>query len=219
MAVIRVLLADDHRLFRQGVAEILREQPDLDVVGEVGDGEAAIAEIEHLQPDIVLMDVRMPRLNGVEASARISATLPKVRVIVLTAYRDDRIVFDAIRAGAAGYLLKDVDAADLVAAIRSVHAGQAHIDPGLARCVIEEFRRLGETQSHVDPPLQFLSSGEMDVLRLVAQGCENAEICAALSLAYSTVGNRLNAIFQKLHVNNRTQAALEALRRGWTTLD
>lgn len=218
-AAIRVLVADDHRLVRQGVAALCRDEADLRVVGEAGDGAAAVEAAGRLRPDVVLMDARMPVQNGVEATARISLTWPEVRVIILTMHRDDRLVFEAIRAGARGYVLKDVDVGELVEAIRAVHRGEALIDPGLAVRVLEEFRQLSDPKAARGLPLEPLTEGEMDVLRLVALGRENHEIGAQLGLAPSTVGNRLSDIYLKLQVKNRTQAALEAHRRGWATLD
>lgn len=215
MSPIRVLIADDHRLFRQGLRQICEKVGRLEVVGEAENGEEAVALARRLQPDVVLMDIRMPVMDGVEATRRITARVPSARIIILTMYRQDQYVFDAIKAGARGYLLKDIDEQELVDAVRAVHRGEALIDPGLATRLLEEFRRLSQSA----PDVEELTPGEMDVLRLVAQGMDNKSIAGELSLSERTVTNRLSEIYQKLHVANRTQAALLALRRGWATLE
>lgn len=215
MSPIRVLIADDHRLFRQGLRQICEKVGRLEVVGEAENGEEAVALARRLQPDVVLMDIRMPVMDGVEATRRITARVPSARIIILTMYRQDQYVFDAIKAGARGYLLKDIDEQELVDAVRAVHRGEALIDPGLATRLLEEFRRLSQSA----PDVEELTPGEMDVLRLVAQGMDNKSIAGELSLSERTVTNRLSEIYQKLHVANRTQAALLALRRGWASLE
>lgn len=217
---IRVLVADDYRLVRQGIAALCAEQADVTVVGEVGDGAAAVAAAGRLQPDVVLMDVRMPVQNGIEATAQISVAWPAVRVIIMTAHRDYRLVLEAIRAGARGYIVKDTDAAELVHAVRAVHRGEALIDAGTALRLLAEFRQAaGPDRPAAITPLDPLTDGEMAVLRLVALGRENHEIGTMLGLAPSTVSNRLSDIYAKLRVKNRTQAALEAHRRGWASLE
>ncbi len=213
---IRVLIADDHRLVRQGLRQICETVGHLEVVGEAENGREAVELARRLQPDVVLMDISMPVLDGVEATRLITAQSPAVRVIILTMYKQDRFVFEAIKAGARGYLLKDVDEQELVDAVRAVHRGEALIDPGLATRLLEEFRRLSRGEG---PREEELTDGEMQVLRLVAQGLDNKTIARRLSLSERTVINRLSEIYQKLHVASRTQAALEALRRGWATLD
>ncbi len=216
MLPIRVLIADDHRLFRQGLRQICETVGHLEVVGEAENGREAVELARRLQPDVVLMDISMPVVDGVEATRLITAENPAVRVIILTMYKQDRYVFEAIKAGARGYLLKDVDEQVLVDAVRAVHRGEALIDPGLATCLLEEFRRLSRGEG---PREEELTDGEMQVLRLVAQGLDNKAIARRLNLSERTVINRLSEIYQKLHVASRTQAALEALRRGWATLD
>jgi len=215
MASIRVLIADDHRLFRQGLRQICEKVGRLEVVGEAENGQAAVELARRLKPDVVLMDVSMPILDGVEATRLITADQPTVRVIILTMHRRDRYVFEAVKAGARGYLLKDVDEQELVNAVRAVYRGEALIDPGLATRLLEEFRRLSESA----PAAEELTPSEMDVLRLVAQGLDNKSIARELGLAERTVTNRLSEIYSKLHVASRTQAALLALRRGWATLN
>lgn len=216
---IRVMLADDHRLFRQGLAQICELRGGFCVVGETDNGRDAIAMARELHPDVILMDIRMPVLDGVQATLAITAEMPDVHVIVLTMHREDRFVFDAIKAGARGYLLKDVDADDLLAAIRVVHRGEALIDPIIASSVLNEFRRLNAPDSAEGGKIEQLTDGEMEVLIRVAQGIDNHEVAEELGLADSTVANRLRTIYQKLHVNNRTQAALFALKKGWVTLE
>ncbi|NJN96378.1 MAG: response regulator transcription factor [Anaerolineales bacterium] len=220
---IRVLLADDHRLFRQGLHEICETKGDFTVVGEAENGQEAIELAQQLQPDVILMDIQMPILNGVQATHLILENNPAVRIIILTMYRQDQYVFDAIKAGARGYLLKDVDWQDLIKAVEAVSRGEAIINSALAARVIEEFRQLEAQKTKLpadqDPAdLQRLTPGEMEVLLLVAQGADNQDIAGQLALTEKTVTNRLTGIYKKLHLNNRTQAALYALRQGWVTL-
>lgn len=216
MSPIRVLIADDHRLFRQGVRYVC-QAGGIEVVGEAEDGWEAVRLARQLRPDVVLMDIRMPGLDGVEATRLITANQPEVRIIILTMYRQDQYVFEAIKAGAQGYLLKDIDEKELVEAIRAVHRGDALINPALAARLLEEFRRL--SQGEVPEGTEELTEGEMQVLRLVAQGADNRTVAERLAISERTVANRLSEIYRKLHVNNRVQAALVALRRGWVSLE
>jgi len=217
MSSIRVLIADDHRIVRQGLRHVC-ELGGLTVVGEAEDGREAVGLARRLRPDVILMDINMPILDGVQATRFITEANLPVRVIILTMFRQDRYVFDAIKAGARGYLLKDVDEGDLVAAIQAVHRGEALINPGLAVKLLDEFRRLSQEADETDDTHN-LTPGEMDVLRLVARGIDNRAVAEQLALSERTVANRLSAVYEKLHVNNRTQAALVALRRGWATLN
>jgi DNA-binding NarL/FixJ family response regulator len=218
MPPIRVLLADDHRLFRQGMRQICEILGGFDVVGEAENGQDAVQLAQELQPDIILMDINMPILDGVQATGIITENCPTARVVILTMYRQDRYVFEAIKAGARGYLLKDADEQELLDTVRAVHRGEALIDPALATNVLNEFRRLSQLTAE-EGCVESLTQGEMEVLRQVARGADNRTIGEQLSLSESTIANRLSTIFQKLHVNNRTQAALVALRRGWAVLD
>jgi DNA-binding NarL/FixJ family response regulator len=218
MSPIRMLLADDHRLFRQGMRQICEVLGGFEVVGEADNGQEAVQLAQKLQPDVILMDIHMPLLDGVQATRIITENNPGARVIILTMYRQDRYVFEAIKAGARGYLLKDADEQELVDMVRAVHRGEALIDPLLASRVLDEFRRLSQLTTD-EEGVENLSPGELDVLRLVAQGADNKAIGEQLCLSESTIANRLSTIYQKLHVNNRTQAALVALRRGWAVLD
>ena len=215
---IRVLIADDHRIVRQGLRHVCELAGDLSVVGEAEDGQEAVQQARQLQPDVILMDINMPLLDGVQATRYITEAQSKVGVIILTMFRQDRYVFEAIKAGARGYLLKDVDEGDLVEAIRAVHRGEALINPGMAVKLLDEFRRLSQIDSDAEDR-EGLTPGEMDVLRLVAQGIDNKAVAEQLALSERTVANRLSSIYEKLQVNNRTQAALVALRRGWATLE
>ena len=217
MAGIRVLLADDHTLFRQGLRQICEIKGGFQVVGEAENGRDAVRLAGELEPDVILMDINMPELNGIEATTQIMQSEPQARIIVLTMYRQDHFVFDAIKAGARGYLLKNTDAQDLVNAVRRVSQGEALIDPHLAAKVLDEFRRLSQNADET-LALEQLTDGEMAVLRLVAEGDDNQSIAKQLHLSVHTVSNRLRIIYQKLQVNNRTQAALYAIRRGWATL-
>lgn len=217
MSSIRVLIADDHRIVRQGLRHVC-ELGGLTVVGTAQDGREAVNLARKLQPDVILMDINMPTLDGVQATSLIVEANPSARVIILTMYRQDRYVFQAIKAGARGYLLKDVDEDDLVAAIRAVHQGAALINPSLAVKLLDEFRRLSQRADETEDA-ENLTPGEMEVLRLVAQGADNKTAAEQLALSERTIANRLSSIYEKLHVNNRTQAALVALRRGWATLE
>ncbi len=218
MSSIRVLIADDHRIVRQGLRHVCELAGDLAVIGEAEDGREAIKLARQLRPDIILMDINMPVLDGVQATSLIVEADPSVRVIILTMYRQDHYVFEAVKAGARGYLLKDIDEQDLVAAIRAVHLGDALINPSLAVKLLDEFRRLGHKADEADD-MENLTKAEMDILRLVAQGEDNKAIAERLALSERTIANRLSSVYEKLHVNNRTQAALIALRRGWMTLE
>jgi DNA-binding NarL/FixJ family response regulator len=218
MSSIRVLIVDDHRIVRQGLCHVCELADGLTVVGEAADGREAIKLARQLQPDVILMDINMPTLDGVQATSHIVEANPSARVIILTMYRQDRYVFEAIKAGARGYLLKDVDEQDLVAAIRAVCRGEALINPSLAVKLLDEFRRLSQMADEAEDT-ENLTPAEMGVLRLVAQGADNRAIAEQLALSERTVANRLSTVYEKLHVNNRTQAALVALRRGWATLE
>lgn len=218
MAPIRVLIADDHRLFRQGMRQICEAKGGFEVVGEAENGQEAVELARQLKPDVVLMDINMPVLDGVQATSLITEDNPSVRVIILTMYRQDHYVFEAIKAGARGYLLKDADWQELLEAVQTVHRGEALVNPALAVRLLDEFRNLGQRTAEGEG-VERLTEGEMDVLRLVARGVDNKEIAEQLCLSEKTITNRLGRIYQKLHVNNRTQAALYALRRGWAKLD
>ena len=209
--MVRILLADDHALFRQGLRSLLEAEPDFKVMGEAKDGREALRHALEAHPDIILMDIQMPGLDGVQATKEILSEWPQARIIMLTMYRQDSYVFEAVKAGARGYLLKDTDATLLVEAIRQVYQGEVLLDAEIAENIIQDFKTKAETgpRTHAE-----LAEREVQILRLVAQGYTNLEIANELQLSEKTVRNRLSEIFQKLHLNNRTQAALYALREG-----
>jgi DNA-binding NarL/FixJ family response regulator len=212
---IRILLVDDQRLMREGLRILLELEPDLQVVGEAGDGQAALAAYADLQPDVVLMDVRMPGMDGVETTWRLQEHWPGARVIILTTFNDDEYVFEGLRAGALGYLLKDVSGHDLAEAVRTVAAGGALIEPSVARKVVAEFARMAPPVRAADAGLaEPLSEREREILQLLARGLSNGEIAARLSLAEGTVKNYVTAILQKLGARDRTQAAIRARGLG-----
>lgn len=214
-AKIRVLLVDDQRLMRDGLRTLLELEDDLVVVGEAASGEAAVNAFAGLQPDVVLMDVRMPGVDGVEATRRIRAHWPAARVIILTTFDDDEYVFEGLRVGAQGYLLKAIAGAELAGAIRIVMAGGALIDPAVTRKVVAEFARLAPPARAPDAGLaEPLAEREVEILRLVAQGLSNREIAQRLFLAEGTVKNYVTAILQKIGVRDRTQAALRGRELG-----
>ncbi|MCS6803153.1 MAG: response regulator transcription factor [Chloroflexota bacterium] len=210
---IRLLLADDHRMFRQGLRELLERQPAIEVVGEAATGPEVIAAVETLRPDIVLLDIQMPGLNGVEVAKRLAASHPEVKLIMLTMYREDQHLIESIRAGARGYLLKDADAEELMTVISRVARGESALDPSLVAGVFAAVR--GEIRPGGGP----LTERELEIVRLLAAGHDNRTIAARLYLSEKTVANRLSEIFQKLGVTNRTQAALVAIQRGLVSPD
>lgn len=212
---IRVFLVDDQRLMREGLRTLLELESDLDVVGEAGDGRAALDAIALVKPDVVLMDIRMPVMDGVEATRRLRQRNDPARVIILTTFDDDANVFDGLRAGALGYLLKDVSGDELARAIRTVHGGGALIEPSVARRVFAEFARLGDIPNPAPALPEPLTGREVDILRLIALGKSNREISETLFLAEGTVKNYVTALLQKLDARDRTQAALRAKELGF----
>lgn len=214
-APIRILLVDDQRLMREGLRMLLELEPDLEVVGEAADGAAALAEYGRLLPDVVLMDIRMPGMDGVEATRRIRARWPDARIIIVTTFDEDAYVFDGLRAGALGYLLKDISGHDLAEAVRTVAAGGALIQPSVAARVVAEFARLAPPARPAGERLpEPLSEREQEILKLVAAGLTNREIADRLALAEGTVKNYVTVILGKIGARDRTQAALRAHELG-----
>lgn len=213
---IRILMAEDHVLVRQGIRSVLDQVDGLEVVGEASDGCAAIQLAAELRPDVVVMDIAMPGVNGVEATRQIKAASPRTMVLVLSAYDDDAYVFALLEAGAAGYLLKSAPVEELAAAIHSVNEGESVLSPSIARKVLTRF-----TRSHGEGPdtAAPLSAREMEVLRFAASGLSNRGIAQELSLSPRTVQLHLEHIFEKMDVGSRTEAVVTALKRGWLRLE
>lgn len=216
-ARIRVMLVDDHALFRKGLANLLRAEPDFEVVGEASDGLEAIGMASALHPDVILMDVRMPGMSGPEAARHVLAALPDVKVLMLSMSDDEDAIFEAVRNGAHGYLLKTAEPAELFEGLRGVIRGEAPLSTGLAVKVLREFARLAHEPPAPVPPRPALSPREKEVLVLVADGKTNKEIAAALAIAENTVKNCVKTVLEKLHLENRVQAAVFALRQDSLT--
>jgi NarL family two-component system response regulator LiaR len=212
---IRILIADDHPVVRKGLAALIETQPDLELVGEAEDGAQAVEKVLALRPDVTLLDLVMPRLDGIQAIREIMRQLPKSRILILTSFTEDEKVFPAIKAGAFGYLLKDSSPQDLLKAVRDVHRGQVSLHPTIALKVVRELNQ----GSNLPPTQDPLTARELEVLTLLAKGLSNEEIAARLVISERTVGTHVSNILSKLHLANRTQAALYALREGLARLE
>jgi two-component system, NarL family, response regulator NreC len=208
MKRIRILLADDHAVVRQGFKMILAEQPDMEIIGEAGNGREALALAESLKPDIVVMDVAMPELNGIEATRRMGESVPHARVVALSMHKDSVYVREILRAGARGYLLKDSVAADLVSAVRSVARGEGYISPQVSNAVLDDYRR------HVTNPIDTLTSREREVLQMLAEGKTNKEIAVILNLSVYTVDAHRGRIMEKLNLHSINELVRFAVRNG-----
>lgn len=218
MEKIRIILADDHTLVREGTRERLEREDDFEVVGEASNGEEAVRLVTQLKPDVAIVDIAMPRLNGIDATKQIKEAHPATAVLVLSAYDNDQYIYAVLEAGASGYLLKNVQGRQLVDAIHDVHAGEVVLDPHVARKVVRWFSSLSKGERMEKLPEHF-SDRELEVLKLAAKGMSNKEIAAELSLSVRTVQSHLANIFDKLGVNSRTEAVLCALKEGWISLD
>jgi NarL family two-component system response regulator LiaR len=221
MDEIKVMLVEDHVLVREGTRELLDRQEDLKVVAEAGDGEEAVRLAAEHEPDVVIMDIALPKLNGLQATRQIKAANPATAILVLTAYDDAQYIFAFLEAGADGYLLKDVNAADLVRTIRVVHAGESILHPAVARKVTDYFaRRVSRrpAEDHEETIFDRLTRREKQVLDLAGQGMTNREIAAELTISVRTVQSHLSSIFGKLGVGSRTEAVLLAVRKGQLSL-
>jgi len=218
MARIRILLADDHVLVREGTRELLEREEDLAVVAEASDGEAAVQLAACHRPDVALLDIAMPGLNGIEATRQIKALCPATAVLILTAYDDDQYVFAVLEAGAAGYLLKDVRGRDLIEAVRAVHAGESVLHPVVTRKVLDRFARPSDGSPEEASPDQ-LTERELQVLKLAARGMSNKDIARHLDLSIRTVQAHLSTVFSKMQVGSRTEAVVQALQKGWLRIE
>jgi NarL family two-component system response regulator LiaR len=218
MGKIRVMIADDHAVVREGTRRMLEQEEDIEVVGEAADGEEAIRLAEELKPDVAIVDIAMPKLDGIEATRQIKERCSSVTVLILSAYDDDQFVFSLLEAGAAGYLLKTVRSGELIDAVRAVHAGESVLHPAVAKKVLNRFVTGGEKAASTRS-VEVLSDREQEIMRLATQGLTNAEIAKELCLSIRTVQGHLGHIFNKLQVGSRTEAVVRALKEGWVMLD
>jgi NarL family two-component system response regulator LiaR len=218
MGKIKILIADDHAVVREGTRQILEQESDLDVVAEAADGEEAIRLASKSKPDVVIIDIAMPKVDGIEATKHIKELHPDIAVLVLTAYDDDQFVFGLLEAGAAGYLLKSVRGRELIDAVRRIYAGESVLHPAIARKVLNRFVPAPGKLAN-QKPLEVLSDREMEVLKLAAKGLSNQDIADDLCLSLRTVQAHLGHIFNKLQVSSRTEAVVRALKEGWVTLE
>lgn len=225
---IRVLVVDDQELIREGLSIILDAQSDIEVVGQAADGREAVKLAAQLSPDVTLMDIKMPVLDGIKATRQLKAAQPQIQILILTTYSEDELIFEGIRAGAAGYLLKDITRDQLVAAVRGAAAGEAQIDPAIAAQVLTEFQRMANVLRRAGsepavlasdlPALEPLTPREETILHLMAEGLTNAGIAAQLYLSEGTVKNYVSEILAKLQANDRTHAVVLAIKRGLVNL-
>jgi len=215
---IRVLIADDHAIVRRGIRALLAEVEGIEVVGDARDGREAVEQDENLRPDVILMDLVMPGVDGIEAIRRITARRPGARILALTSFSADDKVFPAVKAGALGYLLKDSQPGELVGAIRAVHRGEPSLSPTVARRLLEELGRPKQAAENPTPATEPLTEREVEVLRLVAQGMANRQIADGLCVSEATVRTHVSSILAKLHLANRVQAAIYAFREGLAPL-
>jgi len=214
---IKILIADDHAVVREGTRQILEQEPDLEVVAEAGDGEEAVQLAGTFKPDVALIDIAMPKLDGIEATRQIKVFYPTTAVLILSAYDDDQFVFKLLEAGAAGYLLKSIRGRELIDAVRAVYAGESVLHPSIARKVLNRFSPVSG-RPREPKPSAVLTEREIEVLSLATRGLSNQDIASELSLSLRTVQAHLGHIFNKLQVSSRTEAVVHALKEGWVTL-
>lgn len=217
MAPIRILLAEDHILVRESLRQYIEKESDLEVVGEAGDGEQMVDLASKLKPDMIIADIAMPKLNGIEATKQLKEQNLQIPVLILSAYDLDQYVFPVLEAGAAGYLLKDISGQELIESIRRVNRGDSVLHPAIMSKVMQRFR--GPSSGQASPSLDILTERETEVLTLAARGKSNKEIAEELSVSVRTVEAHLGHIFTKLDVSSRTEAVILALRKGWVGLD
>ena len=218
MKKITILLAEDHVVVRESIRQSLERQANFSVVGEAGDGEEAVRMTKELRPDVIIMDISLPKLNGIEATKQIKALQPSAIILVLTAYDYEQYIFPLLEAGAAGYLLKDISSRELISAIQTVYRGEAVLHPAVARKVLERFKQTKE-EGKRGHELELLTEQETAVLKMAAKGMSNKDIAEELHLSVRTIESHLGSIFNKLVVGSRTEAVIEAMRKGWFTLE
>jgi len=216
MKKITILLVEDHVVVRESIRQFLEREEKLEVVGEAGDGEEAVQMASQLKPDVIIMDISMPKLNGIEATKRIKALQPSVAILILTAYDYEQYIFPLLEAGAAGYLLKDVSSRELISAIETVYRGEAVLHPAVARKVMQRLTKAEPTEERAS---DLLSKRELAILKMAAKGMSNSDIAEELHLSARTVESHLGSIFNKLGVGSRTEAVIKAMKKGWFTLE
>lgn len=218
MSDITIVLGEDHLITRQGILRLLEDEEGLRVIGEASNGEEAVKLVTDLKPDVVIMDIAMPKLNGIEATRQIKVINPYTGVLILSAYDDDEYVFAMLKAGAAGYLLKSVGGDELVRAIKAIYNGEPVLDPVIAKKVMNYFKFQNKIPS-LKEEAEHLSNRELDIIKLAAKGLTNKEIADQLHLSYRTVEGHMRDVFNKLSVGSRTEAVLFGLKKGWFTLE
>ena len=215
---ITIILCEDHLITRQGIRRLLEDENGLTIIGEASNGEEVVEMVTELKPDVVVMDIAMPKLNGIEATRQIKLIHPRTGILILSAYDDDEYVFALLKAGAAGYLLKSVGGDELVRAIKAIHNGEPVLDPGIAKKVLNFFK-LPEKVPAMEPDSGQLTGRELDIIKLAARGLTNKDIAEKLHLSYRTVEGHMRGIFNKLGIGSRTEAVLYGLKNGWFTLE
>ena len=218
MGNISIVLGEDHLITRQGIRRLLEDERGFTIIGEASNGEEAVELVSETKPDVVIMDIAMPKLNGIEATRQIKLTNPRTGVLILSAYDDDEYVFAMLKAGAAGYLLKSVSGDELVRAIKAIHNGEPVLDPVIAKKVMNYFKFQNKIPI-ADEDTEHLSNRELDIIKLAARGLTNKEIADNLHLSYRTVEGHMRDVFNKLGVGSRTEAVLFGLKKGWFTLE
>ncbi len=218
MSEISIILGEDHMITRQGIRRLLEDEKGFTIVGEGNNGEEVVRLVNELKPDVVIMDIAMPKLNGIEATRQIKLSNPRTGVLILSAYDDDEYVFALLKAGAAGYLLKSVSGDELIRAVKAINKGEPVLAPSIAMKVMNYFK-LPEKVPTMEADAEHLSGREIDVIRLAAKGLTNKEIADNLHLSYRTIEGHLRDIFNKLGVGSRTEAVLYGLKKGWFTLE
>jgi NarL family two-component system response regulator LiaR len=218
MGNISIILGEDHLITRQGIRRLLEDEKGFTILGEASNGEEAVQLVSEMKPDVVIMDIAMPKLNGIEATRQIKLINPLIGVLILSAYDDDEYVFALLKAGAAGYLLKSVSGDELVKAVKAIHKGEPVLDPVIAKKVMNYFK-LPDKVPGMGEESEYLSERELGIIKLAARGLTNKEIADELNLSYRTIEGHMRDVFNKLGVGSRTEAVLYGLKKGWFTLD